>query len=810
MDDKKYADIIVPLPLDQLFTYEIPEDMQHRISVGMRVIVHFGTSRFCSGVVAEIHNRKPAVKPKAISLLLDDSPVVLPQQLQFWQFLSRYYCCKPGDVYNAAIPTAMKIESKTMLSIVPEMVEYHKDLTPGQQGVIESLADGQQHELSSFPTGKLRYVKQLIELGLITNNEKLSNAYKPKYTTILSLSEDYVDEKRQKEVLELLSRAKKQQEALLLFLSLSDGKQYIERESLIRRGVSQAVIKALADRNILVIERKEIERIDTTSTAKAVLPQLSTVQQRAFDEIENGFATHNTVVLHGVTSSGKTELYIHLIKKHIAAGQQVLMLVPEIGLTEQLSHRLKEHFGGDMGIYHSYCSNYERVETYNHQLSDKPFGLILGVRSSIFLPFKNLGLVIVDEEHDSGYKQTEPAPRYHARDAAIYLASLYGAKTVLGSATPSIDTYANCHFGKYALVTISERYGKSPLPRIEVIDLKESYKKRKIKGHFSLELYDKITETLAAGEQVILFQNRRGFAPYVECRECGYVPRCPNCDVSMTYHKGSNALSCHYCGHTRPLPQLCPNCNKPTLKTHGFGTEQIEEETRFFFPDARIARLDLDTTRSAKSFNNIFTSLTNGETDIVIGTQMITKGLDFDKVGLVGILNADNLFNHPDFRAYERAFQMLTQVAGRAGRRDKEGVVFLQTSQPDNPIIQQIKGNDYAGFFATQMIERHTFRYPPYYRLIRIIIRHKDKNICNMAAERLASRLRLRFGQRVLGPDTPPVACVRNMHIRQILLKIEVRASIAQAKSIIMDEFNAMRAIKPFNTAQYILDIDPQ
>ena len=487
------------------------------------------------------------------------------------------------------------------------------------------------------------------------------------------------------------------------------------------------------------------------------------------------------------------------------------MLVPEAGLTQQLANRMKQFFGGEMGIFHSFCSSYERIETYQHQLSDKPYNLILGVKTSIFLPFKKLGLIIIDEEHDLGYKQIDPAPRYHARDVATYLARLYKAKTLFGTATPTVETYANCYNRKYKLVELNERYGQVALPKIELINIKECYRKKQMKGHFSLEMIENIKKTINKGQQVLLFQNRRGFAPYLKCTQCGYVPKCPNCDVSLTYHKHSNSLSCHYCGHTIAINSslLCPQCKEAQLTTHGFGTEQVEEETKVLFPELRIARLDLDTSRSIKAFDSIVESFQNGDIDILIGTQMVAKGIDFKNVGLVGILNADNLLYHPDFRATERAYQMIVQVAGRTGRRTEQGKVLIQTYQPENTIFSQIIKNDYKAFFSQDLSERYTFNYPPYVRLMRIIIKHEDNNICNRTAELLANKLKLQLKSRILGPDTPSIGKIQNKYIRQILVKIEINTSIQQVKEIIRNEIQGVLMQRPYNTTNIQFDVDP-
>lgn len=808
----KYAEIILPLPLAQSYTYSIPEEMEPMPLVGMRVIVPFGSRKFYTGIIYKIHGLQPCHdKIKPISAILDDRPILLESQLQFWEFISSYYQSGLGEIYKVALPSALKIETETTISLVPEMIDENRSYTVPQTAVLNILADGKEHSITEFSTYRLKHVRQLIEMGVITNNESTTCAYKPKYETEVILAVTPESVYGSDGWIKKLQKTPKQQNLLKQYISMAQNGISISKKQILQEtGYTEVPLKSLINKGILALRQRRIDRIDTTVKPLEKIPELSDTQNAAYTQITENFKTFNTVLLHGITSSGKTEIYIRLIKDCIKSGKQVLMLVPEIGLTQQLADRMKRFFGSTMGVYHSYCSNYERVETYNRQLSESPYRLILGVRSSIFLPFKNLGLVIVDEEHDSSYKQSATAPRYHTRDAAIYLAMLHKAKTLLGSATPSIESYANCHFNKYGLVTLSERYRKTDLPEIRIVDLKDCYRKRQMKGHFSIELFKEIESALANKQQVILFQNRRGFALYTECTECGYVPHCPNCDVSLTYHKKHNTLTCHYCGYTIPMQASCPSCGRLSLSSRGFGTEQIEEEANNLFPSANIARLDLDTTRTAKSFDRIFHSFKTGETDILIGTQMITKGLDFDNVALVGVLNADNLLNHPDFRAYERAFQMLVQASGRTGRRDKQGQVVIQTSQPDNPIITEIKTQDYISFFTRQMIERNMFKYPPYYRLIRITVKHQCEDICNKAVDRLASRLRLRFGNRVLGPDSPVIGRIQNYFIKNIMLKIEISAPADRAKHIISDEINAVKSVKPEGNAIFQLDIDPQ
>ena len=886
-----FADIIIPLPLSQTYTYSIPDEMNDQIAVGMRVIVHFGANKFYTGIVANIHNNHPNydnIKP--ISEIIDEKPILLPSQLQLWHFISQYYQSALGEVYKTALPSGLKLENESIIELVPEMIldtrletrdskcemrdarcemqdARHEmrdvrderretrdeiKLSKAESNIIDLLSDGKSHSISEFSAYRLKHIKHLIDIGIVAKTDKINDNYKPKFIDFIGINPLYKE--NIEEALALIKGAKKQRELIEKYVALTDY-QPIQRHALLEAtNISSTILKQLTDKDILRIEKRRCYRIDTTSDITSEAHELTQAQQHAYEEIKSGFETHQSVLLHGVTSSGKTEIYIQLIKDCIAQGKQVLMLVPEAGLTQQLANRIKQFFGGKMGIFHSFCSSYERVETYMHQLSDNPYQLILGVRSSVFLPFKNLGLIIIDEEHDLGYKQIEPAPRYHARDVATYLARIHRAKTLLGSATPAIETYANCYNGKYKLVELNERYGQVALPQVQLIDIKECYRKKQMKGHFSLEMIEQIKNCINSGRQVILFQNRRGFAPYMKCPQCGYVPKCPNCDVSLTYHRHNNTLTCHYCGHTiamhnakftihnnlstlnsqlsinsspvlgevsegrrgeslnsklSTLNSLCPQCKGGQLSTHGFGTEQVEEEIKALFPDYNVARLDLDTSRSVKAFDTIVNDFQKGNIDILIGTQMVAKGLDFENVGLVGILNADNLLYHPDFRAYERAYQLMVQVSGRTGRRAEQGKVLIQTYQPENPIFNQIVRNDYRAFFNQDMAERHAFNYPPYVKLIRVIIKHVDFDTCNRAADMLANKLKLRLKNRILGPDVPSIGRIQNKYIKQILVKIEITAPIQQAKQIIQNEIQGVASQRPYNTVQFQLDIDP-
>lgn len=807
---KRWVDVILPLSLSQTYTYGVPEEMQACMGVGMRVIVPLGGRKFYTGIVCRWHDDDPMypnIKP--VVAVIDERATVTEGQLELWRFVSEYYCASMGDVYRAALPSALRIESESDIVLVSEMVGAGGDFTPRERAIIEVLADGERHRTAEFKAGDMRYIRRLVERGVIANNERLVDAYRPRYVAEVVLAEEYREEGKRRALLDGMRRAAKQHEALVTYMALAPEGEPVERAVLTKEyGIGNAVIKALTDKGVLVLRQRRTERIDTSSGVTAGEVVLTEAQQRAVEEIRGQWERCNTVLLHGVAASGKTEIYIRMIRECIDGGGQVLLLTPDVSMTRQMVRRLKPHFGSRMGVYHAQCSNYERVETYNHQLSEKPYDLIVGVRGAVFLPFQRLRLVIVDDEHDTAYKQTDTAPRFNGRDVAVYMAARCGARVLLGSATPSVETYANCHFGKYGMVTLGERYGGGGDVSVEVTDMQECRRQRRLKGHFSLEMIEAIRRTVGEGRQVIVFQNRRGFAPYTECHECGYVPRCPNCDVSLTVHKHSSVLSCHYCGHTEPWGSVCPQCGKPALGTRGFGTEQVEDELRELFPEVEIARLDLDTSRSTRAYERIFADIESGRTQILVGTQMVAKGLDVGNVGLVCVVNMDNLLYHADFRAYERAYQILVQAMGRVGRGGGGGRVMIQTSQPENRMIGRIVGGDYRGFFADQMVERHAFHYPPYYRLIRIMVRHADAGVCMECAERFAERLRLRFANRVLGPDAPAVGRIQNVFIQQVLLKIECSAPMAEAKRILAGEIDAMRGAKPWSGAVYVVDVD--
>ncbi|PZX11815.1 replication restart DNA helicase PriA [Breznakibacter xylanolyticus] len=813
-----FVDIILPVPIPQHFTYALPDDMQSRCEIGMRVVVPFGRKKFYSGIVAAIHDRLPDYDTKEVQVILDDRPVVQPLQLDFWAWMAEYYQCSPGEVYKAALPSGLKLESET---VVVYNADYHEQqpLSDKEQQVADFLAQEKQCTVSdlSQATGIPNVVPvlhYLMSLGMIFVSEQLRESYKPKIVQMVALSPAVRNDDALRKAFATLERAPKQLEMVMQLMQLAGYKAALEgaaiaRADLLAKGGSAAQLAELMKKGIVMQIEKVVGRIDTQLLDTLEPHPLTPVQQTAIEQLRNLFQTQHTVLLHGVTSSGKTELYIHLIHEQIAQGKQVLYLLPEIALTTQITTRLRRHFGNRLAIYHSKYSDAERVEIWNDLLAQGNFNVVLGARSAIFLPFTNLGLIIVDEEHEPSYKQYDPAPRYHARDAAMVLARLHGARVLLGTATPAIDTYHNVQTGKFGLVQLFDRYQGILMPQILVADVRDARRKKQMRSHFTPLLIEHITRALADGEQVILFQNRRGFAPYLECGQCANIPKCDHCDVSLTYHKHHHILTCHYCGATRPVPVTCPACGAPSIETRGFGTEKIEEEIKLIFPDARVARMDLDTARTRKAHEQLIHDFEQHAIDILIGTQMISKGLDFDAVSLVGILDADAMLNYPDFRAFERAFQLMAQVSGRAGRKNRQGTVILQTTNPDHPVIQQVITNNFAHHYAIQIAERETFKYPPFYRLINITLKHKDQNKTHRAADNLALALRHLFGDRVLGPQDPVIARIQNLYIRQIVLKIEKKASPARAKQLIQQAIHALVAQPEYRSLIVQIDVDP-
>ena len=791
---EKFVDVILPLPLHSSFTYSLPEEMAGDVQIGCRVIVPFGRKKYYTAIVRNIHYSAPTeYEVKEVSALLDAHPILLPAQFKFWEWLADYYLCTQGDVYKAALPSGLKLESETM-------VEYNPDFEPDVQlsdkelKILDLLSAEPEQcvtklEKESGVKNILSVIKSLLDKEAIFVKEELKRTYKPRTETRVRLTKAASNEHRLHFFFdELQRRAPKQLDLLMKYIELSGclgkvQKEVAKKELLQRASATPAVFNGLVERGVFEVYQQEIGRLNTAFAGNTFsLNPLNGHQQRAHDEIVDSFRTKNVCLLHGVTSSGKTEIYIHLIEEVIRQGKQVLYLLPEIALTTQITERLKRVFGSRLGIYHSKFPDAERVEIWQKQLSDSGYDIILGVRSSVFLPFRNLGLIIVDEEHENTYKQQDPAPRYHARNAAIVLAALYGAKTLLGTATPSVETWYNATSGKYGLVELKERYKEIQMPEIIPVDIKELQRKKRMNGPFSPLLLQYVREALEQKEQVILFQNRRGFASMIECHTCGWVPKCKNCDVSLTYHKGLNQLTCHYCGYTYQLPRICPACEGVDLRNRGFGTEKIEDDVKRLFPEAAVARMDLDTTRTRSAYERIIADFEQGKTDILIGTQMVSKGLDFDHVSVVGILNADTMLNYPDFRAYERAFQLMAQVAGRAGRKNKRGRVVLQTKSIEHSIIPQVIGNDYEGMVNGQLAERQIFHYPPYYRLVYVYLKNRNETLLDLMAQTMAGKLSAIFGNRVLGPDKPPVARVQTLFIRKIVVKIETKAPMARVR----------------------------
>ncbi|MBQ3877025.1 MAG: primosomal protein N' [Prevotella sp.] len=764
----KYADVILPVPLDGLFTYSVPPAMEQQVQPGMRVLVPFGRSKSYVGIVARLHDQKPegyVVKP--LTELMDAQPILFPSQLRQWQWIADYYMSPLGDVLKAALPAGLKAEE----------------------------------------------------------------GYKPRTETYIRLAEAYRNEPTLHVALNMLARATKQQEAFIAYLSLSrwdtiEGNATTEpvleisREELLNAsGATMETIKALLRKGMLETYEVEVSRLNRSGEPHPeLIKKLSPPQQEAFNQILFSFLKKPVTLLHGVTGSGKTEIYIHLIQRELEQHRQVLYLLPEIALTVQIMERLHRIFGDRMGIYHSKYSDAERVEIWQKQLSPHPYDIILGARSAVFLPFQHLGLIIVDEEHETSFKQQDPAPRYHARSVAIMMAQILSAsndgspapRVLLGTATPSMESYHNCQTGKYGLVSLSERYQGLELPEIQVVDTQELSRRKMMRGPFSPLLLSRVREALERGEQAILFQNRRGWAPMVECRQCGWVPRCEHCDVSLTLHRQMNQLTCHYCGYTYRVPTSCPACGSKELQGRGYGTEKIEDQIRDIFPMARIARMDLDTTRSRQAYERIISDFAAGRTNLLIGTQMISKGLDFDRVSVVGILHADSMLNLPDFRAYEHAYMMMAQVSGRAGRKGKRGLVILQTHQPDLPLIGQVVRNDYAAFYRSLADERLAFRYPPFFRIINVYLKHQKDAIVQTASLELGARLRQWFGDRVLGPDKPAVSRVKTLSIRKLVLKLELGIDMPRVRQYLHLAQQQMLQDKRYSSLQLYYDVDPQ
>ena len=826
---QSYVDILLPLALPGAFTYRLPAALEGKVGVGFRVVVPLGKRKFYTGIVVRVHQNVPAesLNIKEVEYVVDNMPLILPRQLDFWRWICSYYMCTPGEVMKAALPSGLKLESETLVSRNEDFVA-DVPLTDRQEKFLELLAIEKGRKIDELAKAMgavniLQLVKGLVDMGAVRVQEHLGRAFKPRTETHIRLAEAYHSEDKLNALLDTLHRTPKQQQMLLAYLDLSDFSAALSLHNMAvlnevsKRALlehcegSDAVLSTLRRKGIFETYDYEIGRLKTQTAVPQLLERpLSEAQQAASNAIVKNFMTKDVCLLHGVTSSGKTEIYIQLIQREIEAGRQVLYLLPEIALTTQITTRLGRVFGEKMGVYHSKFPDAERVETWQRQLTDKSFSLILGVRSSLFLPFKNLGLIIVDEEHETSYKQQDPAPRYNARDAAIVLAQQYGAKVLLGTATPSLETYFNAkRAGKYGYVPLTSRFGDVLLPEIIVEDVKELRRKKLMKTPFSPRLTEEIHKALEEGGQVILFHNRRGYAPVLECRTCGWTPHCECFDVSLTFHQRINKLVCHYCGATYDIPKRCPNCEETELRDIGYGTEKIEAAVQACFPEARVARMDLDTTRSRTAYEKIITDFQQGETNLLIGTQMVTKGLDFDRVRVVGILNADQMLTQPDFRAFERAYQMMSQVAGRAGRRGRRGLVILQTRQPNLPVVSQVVEGNYEGMFNQQWVERDAFRYPPCVRIINIYLKHRDQRVCETAAMMYAQMIRPHFGDDLLGPDRPAVGRIQSMYIRKLMLKVSPTLPSSGVRRTLLAARTALLNIAAYKAVNVFFDVDP-
>jgi len=824
-----FAHVLLPLPVPGYFTYRVPYELNKDIKCGQRVVVQFGRKKIYTALVRELSQKPPEHPPKYILSILDDEPIVTRQQFIFWEWIAHYYLCTFGEVMNAALPQGLKLVSESQIILDPAFVPDQQVLSENEFLVTETLLNRKKITISEVVelTGlqkTIPLIKTMIDKKLINVVEELNEEFKPKMLTYLRISKTYLeDEQKLREVFDQLNkRAFKQLQLLMTVYNLTQNQadknqEVSQKEILNNADANIAQINALISKGILEKYQKLSSRIiDTKAIAKPASIELSEKQQLAYQQINDLFKEKDVVLLHGVTSSGKTELYIKLIEENIQQGKQVLYLLPEIALTTQIIKRLQKYFGEQVGVYHSRYNKHERVEIWNkvnsseNQGTEKEYKIIIGPRSALFLPFDNLGLIIVDEEHDNSYKQFDPAPRYNARDSAIYLAQLHNAKTLLGSATPSIESYYNAEHQKYGLVELNERYLNISMPEILVADIKEESRKKQMHSHFSSFLLKHIDEAIENKEQIILFQNRRGFSLRLECDICNWIPECVNCDVTLTYHKSSNHLRCHYCGYSTQIPEKCPQCGNPKVLMKGFGTEKVEEELSILYPKLRIERMDLDTTRSKFAYQKIINDFENKSIDILIGTQMVTKGLDFDNVSVVGILNADNMLSYPDFRSPERSYQLMAQVSGRAGRKNKRGKVIIQTYNPYHSIIRNVIDNNYFKTYKDILIERINFKYPPFYRLIEIRLKHKDFKMLNSASAELAKQMRAKFGNRVLGPEYPIVSRIKNLFIKTILLKTEKNNQLSVAKNelqLILDRFKKNRS---FTGVYIIIDVDPQ
>jgi len=821
-----FVEVLLPLPVPGTFTYRVPFDLNDQVEKWKRVVVQFGKKKIYTAIIVNIHQTPPdKYSVKYILSIIDHQPIMNSIQYNFWKWIASYYMSEIGEVMNVAIPSALKLASESNVVLNPDF-DGNYDILPEKEYLIAEALDIQKKlsvtEIENIveQTKVIPLLKSLIEKNVILMEEELKERFRPRLETFLKLTPDYKNEKKLQELFsELEKKAFRQVEVLMAYISLSSFG--MEKEKPIKKAKLLGMVKngtgaisGLVKKGVFESYQTVVSRLEESSAKERVEDiKLTEEQDQSLTEIQEGFANKQVVLFHGVTSSGKTEIYIKLIEEAIQQDKQVLYLLPEIALTTQIINRLRIYFGDKVGVYHSKYNEQERVEIWNQvkkeSASDKKFQIILGPRSALFLPFTNLGLVIVDEEHDYSFKQFDPAPRYHARDAAIYLANLHQAQTILGTATPSLESYFNAKTGKYHLVELKKRFGGIQMPEIFVADIKKETRQRTMKSHFSSFLMQHIDEALEKGEQVILFQNRRGYSLRLECDICNWMPECKNCDVTLIYHKHNNQLKCHYCGYSRRVPERCDSCGSTHLKMKGFGTEKLEDELAIYYPDAKIKRMDLDTTRSKFAYQNIIRDFENRQIDILVGTQMVTKGLDFDNVSIVGIMNADNMISFPDFRSYERSYQLMEQVSGRAGRKNKQGKVIIQTYNPYHSVIQDVIAHNYQSMYQSQILERRNFKYPPFYRLIHLTLKHKDVRILNDGARELALILRDKMGNRILGPEYPLIARVKNLYIKRILIKLERNENLNNNKEQILEMLGTFRSLPIYKSIRIQIDVDP-
>ena len=811
-----FVEVILPLAISKTYTYRIPLELNESVAIGKRVVVQFGKSKLYTAIIYKVSDSPPELyEAKYILDILDEAPIVTAAQLKLWEWMSEYYLCSIGEVMQAALPAALKLASETRIILNPDQEIDKSSLSDKEYLIVDALEI--QPELRVSDISKLLgqktvfpILKGLFDKGIINILEEITEKYKPRVKPFVKLNDDYLEAGNLKALFEILNRAPKQLDALLGYLKLKKEQAEVSKSELLEQSsCGESALKALIDKEIFLIYNKQLSRLVSADEEDLHQFNLSLEQQRASNEIEGHFGSDKVVLLHGITSSGKTQLYVRQMEKQLTIGKQTLYLLPEIALTTQIIERLKRYFGNKVGVYHSKFNDNERAEVWKKVLNGE-YEIILGARSAIFLPFNSLGLIIVDEEHETSFKQFDPAPRYHARDTAIYLAHLFNAQVLLGSATPSLESYYNAKIGKYALVELRERFGGVKVPEINVVSIGEEVKKQTMQSHFTSVLIAAINKALSQKEQVILFQNRRGYTPFILCTTCGFSPKCINCDVSLTYHKTTGKLHCHYCGYRNEILNECPACGSAHIEQKGFGTEKIEDELKLIFPEIKVARMDLDSTRSRNSFQQLINDFEDKKIDIMVGTQMVAKGLDFSNVSTIGIISADSMLNYPDFRAYERSFQLLSQVAGRAGRREKQGTVIIQAYDIHNRVLTQVLNHDFNSLFSTEVVERKNFNYPPFYRLVQLDIKHKEINKLEVIVKNLALMLKSQFGDRILGPETPLVGRIRTYYIKTILVKVEKEGvSINKIKNALASMLRAF-GNDPANKGVFIqIDVDP-